>query len=77
MIKNRFKIILRKELKELTRRIEHIGVFFENSDKFREFNSKRINENKFFYNNFSMLKMITVIKVRSIETNIIFILFLH
>ena len=54
MLKNRFEILLKQKLKELTRRFEHTETFFEKNEKFREFDSKRVRKNKFLYKFFNV-----------------------
>ena len=54
MLKNRFEILLKRKVKELTRRIEYTAIFFEKSEKSRKFDSKRIKRNKFFYKFFNV-----------------------
>ena len=49
MFTNYFEILLKKELKELTRRFEYTEFLFEKSDKFRKFNLKRLEKQILFY----------------------------
>ena len=56
MLKNRFEILSKKELKELIRRFEHTKTFVEKNDKFRKFDFEKIKENKFFYKQFFNVK---------------------
>ena len=56
MLKNRFGILLKRKLKELTRRFEHAKIFVEKNDKSREFDSEKIRKNKFFYKQFFNVK---------------------
>ena len=51
MLKNRFELFSKKELKELTRRFEHTKIFVEKNDKFREYDFKRIKK-IYFYKQF-------------------------
>ena len=67
MFKNRFEILL-KDLKKLIERFKHIKTFFEKSDKFRTVSSEKAKENNFFYIFFNV-KMITMYKIRLIQTN--------
>ena len=54
MLRNRFEILLKRKLEELTRRFEHTETFFEKSEKFRKFDSRRVKENKTFYKFFNV-----------------------
>ena len=42
ILRNRFEVLSKRKLKELNRRFEHKETFFEKSEKFRKFYSKKV-----------------------------------
>ena len=48
MLRNHFDILFRKKLKKLTRRFEHIEIFFDER-KIRDSDSNKIRKSRFFY----------------------------
>ena len=70
MLKNRFEIFSKQNLKELIRRFEHTEILFEKNENVRKFDSKKVRKNKIFYKFLTSKMMTTMCRIRSIETNI-------
>ena len=48
MMSNFFEIFSKRKLKKLTRRFEHIEIFFEKNEKFRKFDWKKVKKKNLY-----------------------------
>ena len=49
MLRSRFEILFRRELKRLIQRFEHIESSFDENEKIRDFDLSRVREKRFLY----------------------------